>query len=576
MLRKVFTFFSLLILIFSIATPVYAAAPAVPENIVVKAGTTQAFGNGTLEISWDAVSGAIAYGVRLKKQSDGVTAASETVDGEQNTKITFDKLDGGTTYIVQVNAVNALRELSSWSSGSLTAVPKTAPQAPSKPTVVIDVRKATVSWVAVPTASNGGFEITSYIVKEINSSKSVTASGTATSIEVTGLSNGADVEFTVSAVNAANVAGSTSEKSAKYKLGDLPSTMLAPGIAATTTTTEARVSWQAPASDGGSSLLSFSIKLIKDGVDLLTQLVERISDTTYTFTSLLAGSYEAKIYATNAVGDSVLSPASSKLVLGATASPSAVPTAAPSATPSSTPSAPAPPPIPSPTPTPTPTSTPTPTPAPAPPSGGSSGGAFFGGGGGFVPPAVAALGTPSPSPTATPSPSPTPSISQLPIVTASPTPTLTAIASPRPSPTISTGPSPKPSPVTSASPSPSLISQFGVIKNSKGEVTKTTTFAIPSKVSGPVKSLTLTAAKATVSTSLKSAVQPAIPSVKKGTAIKVVVRGSDGKNYTVASTTAKTTGTYKAPAIKFSKPGTYLVTVTLGKVQKVITYKITK
>jgi hypothetical protein len=44
----------------------------------------------------------------------------------------------------------------------------------------------------------------------------------------------------------------------------------------------------------------------------------------------------------------------------------------------------------------------------------------------------------------------------------------------------------------------------------------------------------------------------------------------------VASTTAKTTGTYKTPAIKFSKAGTYVVTVTLGKVQKVITYKITK
>ena len=572
MLRKVSVVTSLLFLIFSNFSPVYAVAPSAPENIVVKADTTQSYGNGILEISWDAVTGAIAYGVRLKKQSDGITAVSDTVQGEQNTKITFDKLEGGTTYVVQVNAVNALRELSPWSSASLTAVPKTAPQAPSKPTVVIDVRKATVSWVAVPTASNGGFEITSYVVKEINSSKSVSASGTATSIEVTGLSNGADVEFTVAAVNAANASGSVSEKSAKYKLGDLPSTMLAPGIAATTTTTEASVSWQAPASDGGSSLLSFSLKLIKDGVDLLTQVVERISDTTYTFTSLLAGSYEAKIYATNAVGDSVLSPASGKLVLGATASPTAIPTAAPSATPSATPSASAPPPTPSPTPTPTPT--PTPPPAPAPPSGGSSGGGFTGGGG-FIPPAVIALGIPAPSPsaTATASPSPTPSISQLPIVTASPTPT--AAASPTPTSTPS-GPSPKPSPVTSASPSRSPASQAGVTKNAKGEVTKTTTFAIPLKVSGPVKSLTLAAAKATISTSLKNAVQPAIPSVKKGTVIKVVIRGADGKSYTVASTTAKTTGTYKTPAIKFSKTGTYQVTVTIGKVKKVITYKITK
>lgn len=569
MLRRVSILTSLLFLIFSSVSPVYAVAPSAPENIVVKASTTQTYNNGTLEISWDAVSGAIAYGVRLKKQSDGITAASDTVDGEQNTKITFDKLEGGTTYVVQVNAVNALRELSPWSSASLTAVPKTAPQAPSKPTVVIDVRKATVSWVAVPTANNGGFDITAYVVKEINSGKSVSAAGGATSIEVTGLSNGADVEFTVSSVNAASATGTVSEKSLKYKLGDLPSTMLAPGLAATTTTTEARVNWQAPASDGGSSLLSFTVKLIKDGVDLLTQVVERISDTTYTFTALLAGTYEAKIYATNAVGDSVLSPVSGQLTLGATASASAVPTAAPSATPSATPSASAPPPTPSPTPTPTPT----PTPAPAPPSGGSSGGGF---GGGFIPPAVIALGIPAPSPsaTATASPSPTPSISQLPIVTASPTPTTAA--SPTPSPTPTTGPSPKPSPITSASPSLSPAPQIGVTKNAKGEVTKTTTFAIPLKVSGPVKSLTLTAAKATISTSLKNAVQPAIPSVKKGTVIKVVIRGADGKSYTVASTTAKTTGTYKTPAIKFSKAGTYVVTVTLGKVQKVITYKIGK
>ena len=550
MIRKILAGVSFVILVLSATSPVYAAAPSAPANIVIKAGTTQAYGSGTLEISWDAVSGAVAYGVRIKKQVNGTTAASETVDGEQNTKITFDKLEGGTTYIVQVNAVNALRELSTWSSDTLTAVPKTAPQAPSKPTVVTGVRKVTVSWIAIPTSNNGGFEISSYLVKEINSSKTVSAAGTATSIEVTGLSNGADVEFTVAAVNAANTTGSVSENSTKYTLGDLPSTMTAPVIAATTTTTEARVSWQAPASDGGSSLISFSIKLIKNGVDLLTQVVETISDTAYTFTS---------------VGDSVLSPISGQLTLGASASASATPTAAPSATTSATPSASAPPPSPSPTPTPTPT----PTPVTAPPSGGSSGGGFFGGGGGgviFLPPAVAALGTPSPSPSVTPtfSPTPLPSISQLPVVTLSPTPIATK-------PAIT---SPKPSPIASVSSSPSA--RPGVTTNARGEVTKTTTFSIPTKVTGPVKSLTLTGSKATISTSLKNSVQPSIPSVKKGTVIKVVIKGSDGKSYTVASTTVKKTGTYKAPAIKFSKPGTYQVTVMIGKVKKVITYKITK
>jgi hypothetical protein len=121
--------------------------------------------------------------------------------------------------------------------------------------------------------------------------------------------------------------------------------------------------------------------------------------------------------------------------------------------------------------------------------------------------------------------------------------------------------------VTTASPSPTL--RPGVTTNAKGEVTKTNTFAIPTKVSGPVKTLTLTGSKATISTSLKNSVQPSIPSVKKGTVVKVVIKGADGKSY-------KSTGTYKAPAIKFAKPGTYQVTVMIGKVKKVITYKITK
>ena len=95
-------------------------------------------------------------------------------------------------------------------------------------------------------------------------------------------------------------------------------------------------------------------------------------------------------------------------------------------------------------------------------------------------------------------------------------------------------------------------------------------------MSGPIKSLTLRGSKATISTSLKNAVQPSIPSVKKGTVIKVVIKGPDGKSYTVASTKTKKTGTYKAPAIKFAKPGKYRVTVMVGKVKKVITYKITK
>ena len=198
--------------------------------------------------------------------------------------------------------------------------------------------------------------------------------------------------------------------------------------------------------------------------------------------------------------------------------------------------------------------------APTPESGGGGGGGGGGSSGGGVGPG------PTPSISPTPTPSPSPSVAATP----TPTPTVSASASATPS------PSPTASASASASPSPSPTSRPGVTTNVRGEVTKTSTFAIPTKVTGPVKSLTLTGSKATISTSLKNAVQPAIPSVKKGTVVKVVIRGADGKSYTVASTTAKSSGTYKAPAIKFAKPGTYQVTVMVGKVKKVITYKITK
>jgi ribosome-binding factor A len=74
---------------------------------------------------------------------------------------------------------------------------------------------------------------------------------------------------------------------------------------------------------------------------------------------------------------------------------------------------------------------------------------------------------------------------------------------------------------------------------------------------------------------MKSTVQASI-TVKKGALIKVVVKDSTGKSFTIASLTAKSTGTYKTPALKFAKAGSYQVTILIGKVKKVITYKITK
>ena len=509
-----------------------AAVPSVPSGVTARVGTTAAYGAGTVSVSWTKVTGATAYAARLTKSSDN-SEIILSVTGETNNEIVFNNLSGGSTYIVQVRAFQ-VTDVSAWSANTLTAVPKTAPRAPNKPTAAAGIGKATVSWSAVSAADNGGLDVTSYVVKEINSAVSNTAAADATSYEFIGLTAGASAEFTITAINSANTSGTTSVKSDAVTIPSAPTVMSAPSVAGTGTAGEARVSWLPPSSNGGSTLISFTVKLIKDGADLISRVVTEITDTFSTFTSLATGTYTAKIASTNGVGISPFSTESGSH--NVTAAPIA--TVAPSASPTPTPSASA-------------TSSGS--------SGGSSGGGGgFGGGGGGSTETTTASASPS----------------------ASPSPTVTATASPAPSPkpTTSATPTSSPSPTAPAmaTSTPSASARPGVTTNSKGEVTKTTTFTIPTKIVVPAKITTISGSKATITTSLKTPVQPAVSAVKKGTVIKVVVKGADGKSYTVASTTTKTTGTYKAPAIQFSKPGTYQVTVMVGKVKKVITYKISK
>ena len=510
----------------------HAAALSIPTNVGVRVGTTQAFGNGTVTVTWTKVSGATAYTARLTKSSDNSTLV-QSVTGETNNEVVFNGLAGGSTYVVQVRAIQ-ITDVSDWSANSLTAVPKTAPRAPAKPTVVAGIGKATVSWVKVAVADTGGLDVTGYVIREINTATSNSVAADLNSYEYTGLTAGSSAEFTVTAVNAANTSGTTSEKSDAVTIPSVATVMNTPTITGTGTAGEAQINWVPPSNNGGSSIISFTIKLIKNGADLLTRVITDLTQTFEVFTSLATGSYTTKIASTNGVGISPYSLESGSLSV----------TAAPVATVA---------------PTPTASASASPTPSANSGGGGGGGGGFGGGGGGggFIAPSPVASLTPPPSPSVSASPTPTPS----------PTPAATS----QPKPTPSSSPSIPPSPSPSASSSSSSV----VLKNAKGETTKTDSFAIAEKVSGPVKTSVISASKTLITASLKTAVQPAV-TVKKGSVIKVVVKDSGGKSFTVASTTAKSTGSYKAPAIQFGKTGTYQVTILVGSQKKVITYKITK
>jgi hypothetical protein len=55
---------------------------------------------------------------------------------------------------------------------------------------------------------------------------------------------------------------------------------------------------------------------------------------------------------------------------------------------------------------------------------------------------------------------------------------------------------------------------------------------------------------------------------------KLSIKDPSGKNFAVASAQISRNKPYASPIVKFSKPGTYVVTLVVGTVKKVVTVKV--
>jgi hypothetical protein len=389
----------------------------------------------------------------------------------------------------------------------------------------------------------------------VGTTTKVEVSGSSTEASVTGLSNGSENEFTVTAITAASAAGSTSDKSDKITLDDVPSTPAAPTLEITSNSGEIKANWNPPTSNNGSDLLSYTVNLLKDGVQFATKLVEKLSDTFETFTGLLSGKYTSRVLATNSVGNSALSALSNEIAIGASAS--AAPSASASSTATSTPS-----PTASPAPSASASASPSPTASeivapPAPPSGGGGGGGGFGGGGfgggGALPAAVVPLVSPSPLPSPKPS--------DIPLETPSAAPSVAPSISPTAKPTPTIKPSTKPS----AIPAPTALPKI-----------PTNSFFAPVQVTAATQKVTATANTITQTLKPNKSISIAVPAVKKGTAVSIKMRTPDGKLITVTSTKTTRSGTYTMPALSFKKPGKYSIVAKIGNTLKTITITVKK
>lgn len=180
-----------------------------------------------------------------------------------------------------------------------------APTAPSTPTslsAVGGVGQATLSWSAP--SQNGGADISDYIVEYSTSGSSSWARfndgvSAVTSATVTGLSNGTTYLFRVRAVTSGGTSDASSSASAVIGVPTSPQSLNATAI-----DRAVRLSWSAPAQNGGSAITDYVIEYSADGGTSWTTYDDGTSTGTTSTVSGLTNSttYQFRVSASNALG----------------------------------------------------------------------------------------------------------------------------------------------------------------------------------------------------------------------------------------------------------------------------------
>jgi titin len=283
------------------ATPI--GAPAAPGT----ASTTES--NGQLTVSWAAAASSAAAPVTgyYVYNNSGTQVAQVTGGSTSSWLDTVDTFSAGSSYTYSVASYNAIT-----TSAQTAAAPVTYVGPPAAPTGLAAAPangQATLSWAASVNA-------TSYAV--YRSGGSQVWSGSATSANVTGLTNGTTYYFYVVATGPGGSSGDSSTVSALPE--PVPS---APwGMGATIGNTQVSLSWTAPSGvPAADPIMSYT--LYQDGVSIQSG----ITGTSYTVTGLVNGTnYSFTATATDSYGQTSAqsSPAATATPIGAPAAPSNV------------------------------------------------------------------------------------------------------------------------------------------------------------------------------------------------------------------------------------------------------------
>ncbi|MDA7995527.1 MAG: fibronectin type III domain-containing protein, partial [Gammaproteobacteria bacterium] len=285
-----------------------AAARGVPRTVP---GAPQSVAaspeNSQLQISWAAPNedgGGQVSGYKLRWKLAAATTFAAEDAAEVSADIfahTISGLQNGELYRVEIAAKNAA---GFGAAAAAAGVPRTVPDAPQNLAVNPDNEQLKVSWDAP--ANDGGDEVSIYLLRWKPVSESEFANApkiAATTYDITGLENGTTYEVQVSARNAAgDGAYSESARAVPRTVPDAPQ-----NLAVTPGDKQLRVSWAAPAADGGAPVLRYRVrwKLPGDSIDF-TDANSRVVDAGVLSHTVAIGrngtTYEVEVAAQNAAG----------------------------------------------------------------------------------------------------------------------------------------------------------------------------------------------------------------------------------------------------------------------------------
>src|SRR2546421_736011 len=280
-----------------------SSPPSAPTNLVATAGNAQ------VGLTWQAPGSNGGSAITNYKIYRGTTSGGKTLIATIGNQLSYSDggLTNGVTYYYQVSAVNNVGEGPRTNEASATptapAGPPTAPQglgaSPGDATV-------TLTWSGP--SSNGGSPITNYRIYRGTSSNGETLKTTIGNVLTytdTTVSNGVTYYSQVSAVNNVGEGPRSTEASATPSAPPPPPTPpSAPtNLVATVGNAHVTLTWQAPASNGGSPITNYRIyrATTTGGETLKATIGNQLSDSDGGLTNGVT--YYYQVSAVNAAGE---------------------------------------------------------------------------------------------------------------------------------------------------------------------------------------------------------------------------------------------------------------------------------